>query len=183
MPRYSINIHSMFIAPEHRVFGKGNAGNLNGADLKSIETARILAHSGIEGDRFCRDRPEYNGHVTFFSLEAWNEISLTLDLPKPIGPEIARRNIVVSGIDLKALYGAAFTIQDIQFLGTTHCAPCLAMNRALGPGAREAMRSRGGLRAQVKSSGALAIGPCELTTSVLFDPKNAGSQTRSPRIP
>ncbi len=180
--RYPIEIHGIYIAPRHRVFGRGEE-DLSGEDLESKVTAKLIANAGIEGDRFCRPRPEYNGHVTFFSKEVWDDVSETLDLPDAMGSEIVRRNIVISGVDLKALYGVSFMIQNIQFMGTVHCAPCLAMNRALGARAREAMRSRGGLRAQVKTSGILKTGSSDLWTEVAFDPENAASQAPLPRIP
>jgi MOSC domain-containing protein YiiM len=180
--RYHIKIHGLYIAPEHKVFGKG-AEDLSGRDLLSKSKIKLIADSGIEGDRFCRLRPDYNGHVTFFSREVWDEVSNILYLPETMGPEITRRNIIVSGVDLKLLYGAPFTIQNIQFLGTIHCAPCPAMNRAISAEATTALRSRGGLRAQVKTSGVLNIGPADLITDVLFDPQNASTQIPLTKLP
>ena len=182
MNRYPVEIHGIYIAPDHKVFGKGEE-DLSGQDIESKTTAKLIADSGIEGDRFCRPRPDYNGHITFFSQEVWDDVSKTLDLPQNIGPEITRRNIIISGVDLKALYNVSFEIQNIQFFGTVHCAPCLAMNRALGPGARAAMRSRGGLRAQINSSGILNHGSCELLTEAHQDPQNAHTQIPQPNIP
>jgi MOSC domain-containing protein YiiM len=180
--RYSIEILGIYIAPEHRVFGKGEE-ELSGRDLVSKITSKLIADSGIEGDRFCRSRPDYNGHVTFLSQEVWDDVSKELGLPSSMGPELTRRNIIVSGVDLKALYGASFIIQDIHFFGTIHCAPCPAMNRAIGEGATATLRSRGGLRAQVKTGGTLETGPSELFTEVSFDPLNARTQIPLPKLP
>ncbi|NEQ69285.1 MAG: molybdenum cofactor biosysynthesis protein [Symploca sp. SIO2D2] len=183
MPSYPIEIHGIFIAPSHRVFGHKPPQDLGGGDLQSLTNARLIADSGIEGDRFCRHRPDYNGHVTFFSLEVWIEIKKCLSLPDTVGPEIARRNIIVSGVDLKALYDQPFEIQGIQFAGTVHCAPCLAMNEAIGKDARTALYARGGLRAQVRSSGELKTGKSELTAEVEFDPIQAAFQEPKPDLP
>ena len=150
MSVYPIEIHSLHIAPKHRVFGRGQE-DVSGGDLLSMESVKVVADTGIEGDRFCRYRPEYNGHVTFFSREVWDDISRILDIFPERGPELTRRNVIVSGVDLKALYGVEFSLQDIQFFGTGHCSPCPAMNRAIGEGATKALRGRGGLRSQVKS--------------------------------
>ncbi len=182
MYHYPIEILRLLIAPEHKVFGKGEE-DLSGGDLQSKPRINLIADSGIEGDRFCRLRPDYNGHVTFFSQEVWDEVSKELELPSMVGPELTRRNIILSGVDLKALYGASFVIQDIQFSGTVHCAPCPAMNRAIGPGATVALRSRGGLRAQVKTGGVLSLGTNELITHVILDPKNAATQIPQPKLP
>lgn len=179
---YPIEIHGLFTAPEHRVFGKGKE-DVSGRDLQSNSRVKLIADSGIEGDRFCRLRPDYNGHVTFFSQEVWEEALTELHLPSSIGPEVTRRNVIISGVDLKALYGAPFVIRGIRFVGTVHCSPCPAMNRAIGPGATAALRRRGGLRAQVKTSGVLKLGRSELLTSMLLDPKNAGTQPPPLKLP
>jgi MOSC domain-containing protein YiiM len=180
--RYPIEVLGIFIAPEHRVFGVSQ-GDVTGRDLIRLNEASLIENSGIEGDRFCRRRDNYNGHVTFFSKEVWDDIAENFNLAHEVGPEILRRNVVVSGADLRALYQTSFSIQNIQFLGTTHCAPCLAMNRALGKGAREALRSRGGLRAQVKSSGLLRIGQCDLATDARMNPANAATQEPKKDLP
>ncbi len=182
MHRYGIHIHGLFTAQEHRVFGKAEQ-DLSGKDLLANSQVNLLVDSGIEGDRFCRHRPDYNGHVTFFSQEVWEELVKELNLPNTLGPELTRRNIIVSGVDLKSLYGVPFEINGVQFKGTIHCAPCPAMNRAIGAGATAVLRSRGGLRAQVKSNGRLRMGACDLKTSCDFDPKNAASQIPLPKLP
>lgn len=182
MPVYPIEIHCLNIAPEHRVFGKSQ-GDLRGSDLLSMESVNVVADAGIEGDRFCRHRPDDNGHDTFFSREVWEDVARMLGLPPEMGPELTRRNVIVSGVDLKALYGVEFVIQDIQFFGTVHCSPCPAMNRAIGEGATKALRGRGVLRAQVKTSGILKFGKCNLSTDATFDSSKAGEQPRSLKLP
>ncbi len=182
MTKYPIEIHGLFIAPEHKVFGKDEE-DLSGNDLLSKPEVNLIANAGIEGDRFCKPRPDYNGHVTFFSQEVWNEVRKELGFPDVLGPELTRRNIIVSGVDLKALYGANFEINGIPFAGTVHCSPCPAMNRAIGPGATAALRGRGGLRAQVRSDGVLKIGQAALTTDVFFDVVDAGLQPPQAKLP
>lgn len=182
MPIYPIAIEGLFIAPKHRIFGRGQE-DLSGSDLLPKDEVTVIADAGIEGDRFCRHRPSYNGHVTFFSREVWDDLSEMLNLPASMGPELTRRNVIVSGVNLKALYGVEFTLQDIRFFGSGHCAPCPAMNRAIGAGATKALRGRGGLRAQVKTAGVLQVGRCNLITEAVFDPREANDQPRSPKLP
>lgn len=182
MNQYLIKIHGIYIAAEHRVFGRSEE-NLNGEDLLSKEEVNLIADSGIEGDRFCKLRPDYNAHVTFFSQEVWDEVKMDLDLPETMGPELTRRNIIISGVDLKSLYGTDFEIGSIQFRGTIHCSPCPAMNWAIGPGATAALRARGGLRAQVKTNGVLKTGPGVLASNVVMDPGEAASQPPLPNLP
>ena len=138
MPVYPIEIHSLYIASNHRVFGGGQK-DLSGSDLLPMDSVNVVADSGIEGDRFFRYRPDYNGHVTFFSREVWEDVVQILSLPLEMGPELTRRNVIVSGVDLKALYGVEFLVQDIQFFGTgplllcVHVEPEYPQNAYAGP--------------------------------------------------
>lgn len=182
MNPFPIQIHGLYTAPEHRVFGI-KEGNVSGEDLLSHKEANLIADAGIEGDRFCKHRPDYNGHITFFSREVWDEVSKELKLPQTAGPQLARRNVVVSGVDLKALYGQPFEINCIQFEGTVHCAPCPAMNRSICEGATKVLRGRGGLRAQVKSDGVLKCGPSELIAPVEMNPQLAATSGQHPKLP
>ncbi len=73
-------------------------------------------------------------------------------------PELLRRNLVVSGINLLALKGRKFQIGTVILEGTTPCAPCSKMEDALGPGGFNAMRGHGGLCARVLQEGEIAVG-------------------------
>lgn len=73
-------------------------------------------------------------------------------------PELLRRNIVVSGLNLGALKGARVRIgtAEIEITGPRH--PCSRMEEALGPGGYNAVRGHGGWCAQVIRPGHLALG-------------------------
>ena len=45
------------------------------------------------------------------------------------------------------LVGAEFEVQGVRFVGTEECKPCYWMDSALGPGAENWLKGRGGLRA------------------------------------
>ncbi len=49
------------------------------------------------------------------------------------------------------LVGQEFEVQGIRFLGTEECRPCYWMNQAFGTGSEDALKDRGGLRAQILS--------------------------------
>ncbi len=76
----------------------------------------------------------------------------------PIAPEILRRNIVVSGLNLSALRGRRVQIGRALVEITGPCAPCSRMETALGPGGYSALRGHGGWCAAVIAPGALALG-------------------------
>ena len=73
-------------------------------------------------------------------------------------PELLRRNIVVSGINLISLKKMRFQIGKAILEGTGDCAPCSLMERNLGPGGYQAMRGHGGLTAKVLQRGTIRVG-------------------------
>lgn len=83
---------------------------------------------------------------------------------KPPKPELLRRNLVVSGINLRALVGRQFRIGRALLEGTGDCPPCRAMDRALGAGGCHAMAGMGGVTARVLQGGPIRVGdavaPC-----------------------
>jgi len=46
MNRYPVEILGIYIAPDHKVFGKGEE-DLSGQDIESKTTAKLIADSGI----------------------------------------------------------------------------------------------------------------------------------------
>lgn len=75
-----------------------------------------------------------------------------------LSPELLRRNLVVSGINLSGLKGNRFRIGDAELVGTGPCAPCSRMEENLGPGGWNAMRSHGGICAMVVKDGKIQVG-------------------------
>ena len=76
----------------------------------------------------------------------------------PVAPDILRRNLVVSGINLAALKGRTVRVGGVSLLITGICAPCSRMEEALGPGGYSAVRGHGGWCAQVLEPGRLRVG-------------------------
>lgn len=76
-----------------------------------------------------------------------------------ISPELLRRNIVVSGINLLALRHHEIQLGDDVILRTTGpCAPCSLIEEAIGYGGYNAMRGHGGLTAEVVRGGTIRVG-------------------------
>ena len=72
-------------------------------------------------------------------------------------PNVLRRNVITTGVDLNSLIGEEFALQGIHFVGVEECRPCYWMDQALAPGAEAALRGRGGLRARILSDGPLRV--------------------------
>lgn len=75
-----------------------------------------------------------------------------------IAPELLRRNLVISGINLTALRHGVVGIGDAHIQITKPCAPCSRMEAALGPGGYNAMRGHGGWCAEVIVEGQICLG-------------------------
>ena len=76
-----------------------------------------------------------------------------------------RRNVVTDGVRLSELVGARFRIGGALFRGTGLCEPCRYLERLTGKGAFEALRRRGGMRADVLEGGTIARGDQVISVS------------------
>ncbi len=122
------------------------------APLRSVGEA-LIAEAGLEGDH---DRPGKRA-VTLIQAEHLPVIA-ALCGHEALAPELLRRNLVISGINLSALRGREVTLGEARLRLTTVCAPCSRMEKALGQGGYNAMRGHGGWCAEVIHPGAIRIG-------------------------
>ena len=152
-PAATAVIHGLFISPGHNFFGR-HGQEPGQHPTQAVDALECIAGRGIKGDRFFDSEPNYKGQISFFSAEVFDALRHELGLSNAL-PEQARRNVLVSGVDLNELIGVEFTLQGIRFLGTEQCRPCYWMDLAVGPGANVWMRGRGGLRARILSDGIL----------------------------
>ena len=75
-----------------------------------------------------------------------------------IAPDVLRRNLVVSGINLASLKGRQVQVGDALLELTVICAPCSRMEEALGHGGYAAVRGHGGWCAKVVRAGRIQVG-------------------------
>jgi MOSC domain-containing protein YiiM len=156
-PVTTLRVERLFLSTGHNFIGHhgGPAGTEPTVEVEALE---CVAGRGVRGDRFFDHAPDYKGQITFFSLEIIDQLRTELALPNA-SPAAARRNVLVSGVELNTLVGVEFTVQGVRFSGTEECRPCYWMDGALGPGANAWLRGRGGLRARILSDGWLRLGP------------------------
>jgi MOSC domain-containing protein YiiM len=155
-----MQIRQIFISEGHNYFGHhGRAPD----DYPLVEVPQIecVAGRGIRGDRFYDYRDNYKGQITFFSFEVFERLTRHFGLTDK-SPGAARRNVVVSGVELNDLIGEEFSIQGVRLRGTAHCKPCYWMDEAIAPGAERFLQGNGGLRAQILSDGVIAVGDAQL---------------------
>ena len=125
------------------------------APMTIVDSVEIDIANSIVGDRYS-GKAGSKRQVTLVQQEHVDAISNILG--KPVDPQLLRRNIVVSGINLVALKEREFQIGTVVLLGTGNCHPCSRMEKNLGPGGYNAMRGHGGLTASVVVSGVVKIG-------------------------
>lgn len=75
-----------------------------------------------------------------------------------VAPGLLRRNLVISGLNLRAAREFGLRIGEVELEMTAPCAPCSRMEAALGPGGYNAMRGHGGWCCRVVTGGAIAVG-------------------------
>ncbi len=121
--------------------------------MQVVETATIT-ESGLEGDR--RENPGKRA-VTLIQMEHLPVIAALAGL-ESVTPDLLRRNILVSGINLLALRHHEIRVGGAVLRTTGLCAPCSFMEKTLGQGGYNAVRGHGGLTAEVVTSGEIAVG-------------------------
>ena len=125
-------------------------------ELSVVESINVEKETGLEGDHF-KGSSSGKRQVTLIQQEHLNVVSSILG-KKRIDPKLARRNIVVSGINLLSLKYHQFRIGDVILETTGICAPCSRMEENLGAGGYNAMRGHGGITATVIEEGKIKLG-------------------------
>lgn len=149
-------IRRLFLSTGHNFFGHhGQEPGVHAA--RQVEEIECVAGRGIRGDRFFDYKADYKGQVTFFASEVFEDICRALAVA-PESAGVTRRNVITAGVDLNTLIGKRFSVQGVEFEGVCECTPCYWMDRAIAPGAEQALQGRGGLRARILSSGTLRAG-------------------------
>ncbi|MEE3849226.1 molybdenum cofactor biosysynthesis protein [Gordonia sp. LSe1-13] len=173
---YPFEIVSLLVSPRHAYFGRPKDGPADEVETSTPEQVEIVADKGIRGDRFFGVRAHTEAAVTFLALEAWRAAAGDVD------PVVARRNVVVRGLELDPLRGREFTIDTgdgpVRFRGGRPAHPCSWMDTVAGDGTRKALIGRGGLRAQPLSSGILRVGAAVIGADVELDAARAADQVK-----
>jgi hypothetical protein len=129
--------------------------------MRSVSAAEAIEGRGLLGDRYERkagtfSSPKGGGYdLTLVEAEALEELSAK---GVELSPIEARRNIVVRGMALDELIGLRFRVGEVECYGQRRCEPCSHLQRLTQPGVLRGLVHRGGLRADVLSSGRIRTG-------------------------
>jgi MOSC domain-containing protein YiiM len=153
--RIEFEIRHLFVSAGHNYFG--HHGRTPGENpMIEAGELRCVAGKGIVGDRFFYYRDGRKGNITFFEEETYQDLCLALGVWDR-GPEVFRRNVITRGVGLNELIGVEFEVQGVRFFGDEESRPCYWMDYAFAPGAENALKGRGGLRATILSDGVLRL--------------------------
>jgi MOSC domain-containing protein YiiM len=122
--------------------------------LEIVDSVRVL-DAGLEGDHYSASSGRRG--VTLIQAEHIKAVASMLHRDH-LSPQMLRRNIVVSGINLLALKDKEFSIGSARLRMTGLCHPCSRMEEVLGEGGYNAMRGHGGINACVIQTGSITIG-------------------------
>jgi len=125
------------------------------ADVVEVKDVEVTVEKGLTGDHY--GKAGGNRMVTLIQAEHLPVIASIMDVK--VTPDMLRRNIMVSGINLKALQDARFRLgEDVILQGTGNCVPCSRMEETLGEGGYNAMRGHGGITTKVIQGGKIKNG-------------------------
>ncbi len=124
--------------------------------LEPVESVAASCESGLEGDHYSGRSGKRQ--VTLIDGAHLAAAAAYLGLDAPVAPELVRRNLVVSGLNLLALKEQRFRVGGVVLEYTVPCHPCSRMEQNLGPGGYNAMRGHGGICARVIEPGVIALG-------------------------
>ena len=131
------------------------------AEVQRVDEARAEAGRGLAGDRYHAgvgtfSNPHARGHdLTLIEQDVIDDLGHVFPGYRA---EDTRRNVVTSGIALNALVGWRFRVGEVECVGQRLCEPCAHLDRIAVPGALRPLVHRGGLRADILTSGTIAVG-------------------------
>ena len=125
-------------------------------EVQSVSQVNADPETGLEGDHFKKSSTGKR-QVTLIQQEHLDVVARILGKSE-IPPELLRRNIVVSGINLLALKQQQFQVGEVLLETTGICAPCSRMEENLGAGGYNSMRGHGGITAKIVQGGQIKIG-------------------------
>jgi MOSC domain-containing protein YiiM len=121
--------------------------------MDARDSIELVAGRGVAGSADQGGRRQ----VTLLEREVWD--ALMRELGSEAEPETRRANVLVSGIDLRAIRDRVLRVGSARVRVAGEVKPCERMEEAV-PGLRAAMRPdwRGGAFAQILDGGVVAVG-------------------------
>lgn len=125
-------------------------------EMTPLTSAELIIDKGLAGDRY-KGRPNGGRQLTLIGEEDLAAIASYLGRAET-APQLLRRNVVVRGLNLRALKGRRIRIGDAVIEYSGECHPCSRLEELLGVGGYNAARGHGGITARVVEGGRIALG-------------------------
>ena len=132
------------------------------AVMVSVPSAEAIAGQGLAGDRYqlgigaFSRWPGEGRQITLIAAEAIGDILAETGIDLGAGQH--RRNVVTVGVALHEFLERRFRIGDVLLRGQRLCAPCRYLDGLVGEAVFDAMKGRGGLRAEILIGGTIRVG-------------------------
>jgi len=122
----------------------------------SVTEAMLQPGKGIIGDRFTGGMSSKR-QVSLIQAEHLQAMATMLGW-QYMDPQLLRRNLVVSGVNLLSLKGMRFSLGEALLEMSGLCHPCSRMEETFGPGGYNLVRGHGGIIAKVLTPGKIQVG-------------------------
>ena len=130
--------------------------------MKSVPEVRAVSGRGLEGDRYHDRTGTYSNsggpHRELTLIEEEAVDALRRDYEIELNDGESRRNIVTRGVALNHLVGREFRVGEVTARGLRLCEPCGHLEQMTGRRVRAGLVHRGGLRAEILTTGTIRIG-------------------------
>lgn len=130
--------------------------DVDSAPTRLVDAVEVTAGVGVAGDRYGTEPRPAPEQLTLIELEAIQAANAAYGLS--LSEADPRRQVVTEGVPLNHLVAREFTVGGIRVRGVELCEPCGHLQQLTGQKVVKALRHRGGLRAQVLSSGRIQAG-------------------------
>ncbi|HTF81816.1 MAG TPA: MOSC domain-containing protein [Cytophagales bacterium] len=134
-----------------------------GEDLVSLQQVEALQNKGLKDDHYSKKLLPGKRQVTLIQQEHLHAVASIMQTDL-LSPNLFRRNIVVSGINLLSLKGKTFRVGTALLEYTGECHPCSRMEQNLGAGGYNAMRGHGGITARIVEGGMIQVNDLVLSS-------------------
>jgi len=134
-----------------------NITNVSENNTFYVNQAILEKGKGIVNDRYYGNFIEKKEQVTLINLEEINNFNS--QIKQNIDAKNFRRNIIVSGINLKKLINKKIKINEVTLKIHEVCQPCKYLQDRLKiPSLVKMLINKSGVRAEIITSGSLAVG-------------------------
>ncbi len=129
------------------------SAEIAGAEMLEHDAARLIAGSGVEGDRYATGRGHYSymphedRQVTLIEVETLEALARDHDIE--LTPAETRRNLVTRGVPLNHLVGRRFRVGAAVLYGGRLNVPCKYLEDLLDKPVFHPLVNRSGLNCQV----------------------------------